>query len=114
MVTKILNRFSITSKDFLLLFFLIVKPIISKTIEIFRNIGKPKHEEIEIPRIDSEKMAALQDARDDAEIEKELMETYKVPKASKKMGIIRQKVLEFAEENLEETASLVKSFLMEE
>jgi flagellar M-ring protein FliF len=109
-----LIRYGVYVVGILLLFFLIVKPIISKTIEIFRNIGKPKHEEIEIPRIDSEKMAALQDARDDAEIEKELMETYKVPKASKKMGIIRQKVLEFAEENLEETASLVKSFLMEE
>jgi flagellar M-ring protein FliF len=109
-----LIRYGVYVVGILLLFFLIVKPIISKTIEIFRNIGKPKHEEIEIPRIDSEKMAALQDARDDVEIERELMETYKVPKASKKMGIIRQKVVEFAEENLEETASLVKSFLMED
>ncbi len=98
----------------ILVFLLIVRPIVKKTAEIFKNIGKPKVEEIEIPRIDGEKMAALQDARDDVEIEKELMEQYKIPKASKKMGIIRQKVVEFAEENVDETASLIKSFLMEE
>lgn len=107
-------RYGIYVLGILLLFFLLVRPIVKKTIEIFKNIGKPKPEEIEIPRIDSEKMAALQDARDDVEIEQELMEQYKIPKASKKMGIIRQKVVEFAEDNIDETASLIRSFLVEE
>lgn len=98
----------------LFVFFFILRPIFKKMSDIFKNIGKTKQEEIEIPRIDSEKVAALQDARDDLEIEKELMEQYKVPKASKKMDIIRQKVVEFAEENIDETASLVKSFLIED
>lgn len=114
---KLINdliRYGVYVIGAILLFLLIVRPIIKKTSEIFKNIGKPKVEEIEIPRIDGEKMAALQDARDDVEIEKELMEQYKIPKASKKMGIIRQKVVEFAEENVDETASLIKSFLMEE
>jgi hypothetical protein len=92
----------------------VVLPVVKKLKEIFKTIGKPKVEEIEIPRIDSEKMAALQDARDDIEIERELVEQYKIPKASKKSSIIRQKVVEFAEENVDETASLVKSFLMED
>lgn len=99
---------------FLLIFFLVVRPVSRKMTEIFKNIGKPKREEVEIPRIDSDKMAALQDARDDVEIERELMEQYKVPKQSKKMDIIRQKVVEFAEDNIDETTSLIKSFLMEE
>jgi flagellar M-ring protein FliF len=107
-------KYGIYILGILLLFFLVVRPIVKKTIEIFKNIGKPKAAEIEIPRIDSEKMAALQDARDDVEIETELMEQYKIPKASKKMSIIRQKVVEFAEENIDETASLVRSFLVEE
>lgn len=98
----------------LLVFFLIVRPVAKKIVEIFKNIGKPRQEEIEIPKIDGEKMSALQEARDDAEIERELVEQYKVPKASKKMGIIKQKVIEFAEDNLEETASLVRSFLVED
>lgn len=114
---KLINdliRYGVYVIGAILLFFLIIRPIIKKTSEIFKNIGKPKVEEIEIPRIDGEKMAALQDARDDVEIEKELMEQYKIPKASKKMGIIRQKVVEFAEENVDETASLIKSFIMED
>lgn len=114
---KLINdliRYGVYVIGAILLFLMIIRPIIKKTSEIFKNIGKPKVEEIEIPRIDGEKMAALQDARDDVEIEKELMEQYKIPKSSKKMGIIRQKVVEFAEENVDETASLIKSFLMEE
>jgi len=74
----------------------------------------PKPEEIEIPRVDSEKVAALQEARDEADIERELMEKYKVPKSTRKMGFIRQKVKKFAEDNLDEAASLVRSFLIED
>ncbi|MCP4152204.1 MAG: flagellar M-ring protein FliF [bacterium] len=99
---------------FLLLFLFIIRPIFNKMASIMKNLGTAKQEEIEIPRVDSDRMAALQSAKDDAEIEKELMEQYKIPKSSKKMGIIKSKVIEFAEENVDGTASLVKSFLMEE
>lgn len=109
-----LKKYGVPTVVVLLIFFLVILPVVKKLKEIFKTIGKPKVEEIEIPRIDSEKMAALQDARDDIEIERELVEQYKIPKASKKSSIIRQKVVEFAEENVDETASLVKSFLMED
>lgn len=99
---------------FLLLFFVVLRPISRKISQIIKDARMPKAQEIEIPRVDSEKMAALQDAKDEAEIEQELMEKYKVPKSTKKMGYIRQKVKEFAEENIDGTATLVKSFLMEE
>ncbi|MCP4214154.1 MAG: flagellar M-ring protein FliF [bacterium] len=95
-------------------YLIVVRPVFRKMSEIMKNLGKPKIEEIEIPRVDSDKMAALQSAKDEAEIEKELLEQYKVPKSSKKMGIIKQKVMEFAEDNIDGTTSLVKSFLMEE
>lgn len=92
----------------------ILKRVTNKIIEIVKEAKLPKAEEIEIPRVDSEKLAALQEARDEVEIERELMEKYKVPKSSKKMNIIREKVKQFAQENLDGTASLVKSFLVEE
>jgi flagellar M-ring protein FliF len=99
---------------FLLIFFLVIRPVIKKLTDIVKQARLPKAQEIDIPRVDSEKLVALQEAKDEAEIEKELMEKYKVPKSTKKMGYIRQKVKKFAEENLDEAASLVKSFLVEE
>ena len=80
---------------------------------ILKQAKLPKVEEVEIPRVDGEKLAALQEAKDEAEIERELMEKYKIPKSTKKMGIIREKVKKFAVDNVEEAASLVKSFLIE-
>ncbi|MGE5343620.1 MAG: flagellar basal-body MS-ring/collar protein FliF [Candidatus Omnitrophota bacterium] len=98
----------------LLLIFAVIRPVTRRVLEILKQARAPKTEEIEIPRVDSEKLAALQEAKDEAEIEKELMEKYKVPKSTRKMGFIREKVKKFAQENLDETASLVKSFLVEE
>lgn len=98
----------------LFIVFFVIRPVFRKMTDILKQAKKPKVEEIEIPRVDSEKLVALQEARDEAEIEQELMEKYKVPKSTKKMGFIRQKVKKFAEENLDETASLVKSFLVED
>jgi len=95
-------------------FFLIIRPVMRRLTDIVKQAKMPKATEIEIPRVDSEKLTALQEAKDEAEIERELMDKYKVPKSTRKMGFIRQKVKKFAEENLDETASLVKSFLMEE
>jgi len=95
-----------------ILLFLIVT--ISKRVgTILKQAKLPKAEEVEIPRVDGEKLAALQEAKDEAEIERELMEKYKIPKSTKKMGIIREKVKKFANENIEEAASLVKSFIIE-
>jgi alcohol dehydrogenase class IV len=62
--------------------------------------------------VDSEKLSALQEAKDEIEIERELMEKYKIPKSTRKMGIIREKVKRFASENTDDAASLVKSFLI--
>jgi flagellar M-ring protein FliF len=107
-------KYGIYAVGFLLLLFLVIRPLMRKFTDIVKQARLPKAQEIEIPRVDSEKMAALQEAKDEAEIERELMEKYKVPKATKKMSFIRQKVKQFAEENVDEAASLVKSFLIEE
>jgi flagellar M-ring protein FliF len=98
----------------LFLIFVILKPLSKKINEIIREAKMPRAEEIEIPRVDSDKLSALHEAREEAEIEQELMQKYKVPKSTKKMGFIRQKVKEFAEENIDGTATLVKSFLVED
>ncbi len=97
-----------------LLIFLIIRPVASKIQMIIKESKLPKAEEIEIPRVDGEKLSALYEAREEAEIEQELLEKYKVPKSTKKMGYIRQKVKQFAEENIDGAASLVKSFLIED
>lgn len=98
----------------LILIFAILRPISNKITQIIKEAKMPKAEEIEIPRVDSDKLSALHEAKEEAEIERELMEKYKVPKSTKKMGYIREKVKQFAEENIDSTASLVKSFLIEE
>lgn len=98
----------------LILIFAILRPVSRKITQIIKEAKMPKAEEIEIPRVDSDKLSALHEAREEAEIERELMEKYKVPKSTKKMGYIREKVKQFAEENIDSTASLVKSFLIED
>jgi flagellar M-ring protein FliF len=98
----------------LLLYLFFIRPLYRKFREIVKQGKVPKAAEIEIPRLDSEKMAALEEARDKAEIEKELLEKYKVPRSTRKMSVIREKVKRFAEENVDETAALVKSFLIED
>ncbi len=92
------------------------KPLSRGVRGILREARLPRlrEREGEIPRLDREKLSALQEAKDEAEIEQELLEKYKVPRAAKKMTIIREKVKRFASENKDETASLVKSFLFEE
>ncbi len=98
----------------ILIIFLMRKRLFRGVIEIFREARLPKPGEIEIPRVDTERLSALQEAKDEAEIERELLERYKVPRSTKKMTIIRDKVKRFAAENKDETASLVKSFLLED
>jgi len=98
----------------ILIIFLFRKRLFRGVIEILREARLPRPGEVEIPRVDSEKLSALREAKDEAEIERELMEKYKVPRSTKKMSIIRDKVKRFASENKDETASLVKSFLIED
>jgi len=113
LINEIIKYGSIILGTFFVLAF-IVRPVLRKITDIVKQARMPKPEEIEIPRVDSEKVAALQEARDEADIERELMEKYKVPKSTRKMGFIRQKVKKFAEDNLDEAASLVRSFLIED
>ncbi len=98
----------------ILIIFLIRKRLFRRMDEIFREARLSKAEEVEIFREDKEKLSALQEAKDEAEIERELQEIYKVPRSTKKMSIIRDKVKQFASENRDETANLVKSFLIED
>ncbi len=110
-----LIKYGIYALIILLLFFLVLRPVFRKVVEIFTNAGRSGYNGIDARgRIGRERMTALQQARDDAEIERELMEQYRIPKSSKKMGIIRDKVVEFAGGNIDETASLVRSFLVED
>lgn len=97
----------------LLVFFLILRPLIRKITEMMRGPA-PIQAPIEIPRIDTEKLAELQRAKDEAELEKELQERYRVPMEVKKMNILRERVQEFAKENPDNVASLIRSFLMEQ
>ena len=99
---------------FLLVFFLIVKPIFKKANVIIKSAISPKSEDIEIPKVDGEKIAAIEEAKEEIEIEKELREKYKIPKEVKKMTVLKEKVLEFAKEHTDETAVLIKGFLMED
>ena len=98
----------------ILIIFMFRKRLFRKIDEIFKETRWPKPGDVEISRVDSEKLSALREAKDEAEIERELMEKYKVPRSTKKMGVIRDKVKRFASENKDETASLVKSFLIED
>ncbi len=98
----------------LLVFFLIVRPLLRKVSRIFSTALSPTHAELSIPQVDSEKLDAIQSAKDEIEIEQELRERYKVPKSTKKMVILKDRVKEFANNNIEETASLIKTYLMEE
>jgi flagellar M-ring protein FliF len=98
----------------LLIIFLFRKPLFRGIEAISRATRLPKPGEVEIPRVDTEKLSTIREAKDEAEIEQELMETYKVPRSTKKMSIIKAKVKRFASENKDETASLVKSFLIED
>ena len=97
-----------------LIIFLFRKRLFRGVEAIFRETRLPRPGEVEIPRVDSDKLSALREAKDEAEIERELLETYKVPRTTKKMSIIKDKVKRFASANKDETASLVKSFLIED
>jgi flagellar biosynthesis/type III secretory pathway M-ring protein FliF/YscJ len=74
-----------------------------------------KQKELEMPPdIDVAKNSAVRGAWEDKEIEQEISQKYKVSKETKKMGIIKEKVREFAKENIEGTASLIKNYMVEE
>ena len=98
----------------LVFFILVKKPLFKKINEMALLSRRPRYEEVEIPRVDGDRLSALREAEDEAEIERELIEKYRVPKTTRKMGIIRAKIKKFADENIEEAASLVKSFLIED
>jgi len=99
----------------LLVFFLILKPVARKAGAIISSAGSSRALAQEAPAaIDHERERALAEARDEVEIEQELQKEFRVSKETKKMSILRNKVKEFAEENLDATASLIKSYLMED
>ena len=99
----------------LLVFFLILKPVARKAGAIISSAGSSRALAQEAPAaIAHERERALAGARDEVEIEQELQKEFRVSKETKKMSILRNKVKEFAEENLDATASLIKSYLMED
>lgn len=93
-----LIKYSIYALLFLLLFFLVLRPVFKKVFEIFKNAERAR---MDIRRFEQAEMAARQ-AMDEAS------------KSSKKSSIIRNKVVDFAEKNVDETASLVRSLLVED
>ncbi len=99
---------------FLLIFFFIIRPMIKKVNGVIKVIVSPKADELQMPNIDLEKNSALKAAREEKEIEQEINEKYKVSKETKKMDIVKEKVREFAQGNIEGTASLIKNFIIEE
>ncbi len=99
---------------FLLLFVFILRPTMKRVNNVIKVLSTSKGPELEMPDVDVEKNSAIRSAREDMEIEQEISEKYKVSKETKKMDIVKEKVREFASENVEGTASLIKSFMMEE
>ncbi len=95
----------------LLLFFLILRPMYKKAFNIFQINDNVKLEELNIPSQEDEKK--LQEM-EDAEIDKELKEKYKISKEAKKISVIKNKVKEFADQNIDEATSLIKTYLMED
>jgi flagellar M-ring protein FliF len=98
----------------MLIIFLFRKRLLRGITGLIREARLPKPREVEIPQVDGEKLLAIREAKDEADIERELREKYKVSRSAKKMTIIRDKVKRFASENKDETATLVKSFLYED
>jgi flagellar M-ring protein FliF len=98
----------------ILIIFLFRKRLLRGITGLIRETRLPKAREVEPPRVDGEKLLAIREAKDEADIERELREKYKVTRSAKKMTIIRDKVKRFASENKDETANLVKSFLYED
>ncbi len=98
----------------LLVFFLLIRPLLRRVSRIFSSALSPVEAELKIPQIDNEKLDAIQSAKDEIEIEQELRERYKMPKSTKKMVILKDRVKEFATANPDEAASLIKTYLMEE
>jgi flagellar M-ring protein FliF len=98
----------------ILIIFLFRKRLLRGITGLIRETRLPKAREVEPPRVDGEKLLAIREAKDEADIERELREKYKITRSAKKMTIIRDKVKRFASENKDETASLVKSFLYED
>lgn len=96
-----LIKYSIYVLLFLLLFFLILRPVFRKVIEIFKNAERSQ---VDIRRLDQEMAAQhiMDQTMDEAS------------KSSKKSSNIRDKVVDFAEKNVDETASLVRSLLVED
>jgi len=106
--------YAVVGVGLLLLYVLIVRPLYRGFKGILGQARVPGAADIEIPRVNGENTAALEEAGDKAEIERELLEKYKVPRSTRRMSVIREKVKRFAEENVDETAVLVKSFLIED
>ena len=98
----------------LLVFFLLLRPILRRVTRIVSKALSPSAAELKIPQVVSEKLDAIQSAKDEIEIEQELRERYKVPKNTKKMVILKERVKEFASNNIDETTSLIKTYLMED
>ncbi len=102
----------------LLLFLLVLRPLARRVGNVFRHAlasgPRGSSEMIEIPSFDGGRMAQIQEARDNIEIEKELLEKYKQPKEVKKMAILKDRVKEFATKEPDSAASLIRSFLMED
>lgn len=107
-----LIKYTAFGLGFLLLFLVVLKPLGRKLGEIIRESRFPRGEEVETPKLDREKLSALLEARDKSDIEQELLEKYRIPKSTRKKSIIRDRVKKFASENTDETASLIKSFLI--
>ncbi len=113
-LVDLLIRYGSIAIGVILVFFLLVRPLLRRVTRIVGSALAPSRAEMMIPQVDGEKLDAIQSARDEIEIEQELRENYKVPKNTKKMVILKDRVKEFANNNIDETTSLIKTYLMED
>ncbi len=114
-------RYGIYLLAILLFFLFILRPMLKRSTQLLKGKGifagagsrELAEEELELPKVDLGKMAEIQKAKEEIEIEKELMEKYRIPKEAKKMAILKEKLQETAKSNPDQVASLIRSFLME-
>ncbi len=119
---KALIRYGVILIIALLIIFVVVKPLISRLIKVTQpETPAPSLEGVttegELPKgaealERGEPIPILEEAARE-EVERELAEQFKIPKETHKIEILKEKLIEFAKENPDDLAAVIKALLIE-
>ncbi len=119
---KTLIRYGVILIIALLIIFVVVKPLISKLIKVAQpEAPAPSFDGItpegELPKgaealERGEPVPILEEAARE-EVERELAEQFKIPKETHKIEILKEKLIDFAKENPDDLAAVIKALLIE-